>query len=154
MTRETGAANGARDGARVVLSPDGLFDPLPFGFAQAATVETPRGVELHISGQVAWDADQNIVGEGDIGAQVEASLRNLETALASAGATLDQVGGLRIYIKHSHIDQGEAISAGLKAVFGDCPPTATWIGVPSLAREEFLVEIEPSVVLLTDDRAA
>jgi hypothetical protein len=33
-------------------------------------------------------------------------------------------------------------------VFGDNPPCITWIGVPSLAREEFLIEVEPSVVFL------
>jgi len=135
-------------GARAVLSPDGLFDPLPFGFAQAAIVTTHVGRELHISGQVALDADQNIIGDGDVGGQVEVSLRNIEKALATAGATLDQVGGLRIYIRESEIHHGEAITAGLKSVFGDCPPTTTWIGVPCLARDEFLVEIEPSVVLL------
>lgn len=138
----------AEDGARTVLRPDGLFDSLPFGFAQATIIATPLGRELHISGQVAWDADRNIVGEGDIGEQVKVSLKNLETALTLADATLDQVGGLRIYIRQSHIHEAEAISAALQSVFGDCPPTATWIGVPTLAREEFLVEIEPSVVML------
>jgi hypothetical protein len=44
--------------------------------------------------------------------------------------------------------EGAAISGALKAVFGDDPPASTWIGVWCLAREEFLVEIEPSVVYL------
>ncbi|SPP96493.1 protein of unknown function [Bradyrhizobium vignae] len=32
--------------------------------------------------------------------------------------------------------------------FGDRPPCATWIGVPSLAREEFLIEVEPSIIFV------
>ena len=64
------------------------------------------------------------------------------------GATLDQVGALRLYIKQSHMREGKAISGALKAIFGDKPPCSTWIGVPSLARDEFLVEVEPSVVFV------
>ena len=51
--------------------------------------------------------------------------------------------------KHqSHLSEGQAISGALKAVFGENPPCTTRIGVPSLAREEFLIEVEPSVVFL------
>jgi hypothetical protein len=46
------------------------------------------------------------------------------------------------------MDEGEAISRALKAMFGDKPPCSTWIGVPSLADDEFLVEVEPSPVFL------
>lgn len=111
-------------------------------------IATPQGREVHVSGQVAWNADGTIVGPGDIGRQLEKSLENLATALASVGAHLDQVGAPRLYIKQSHIHEGKAISAALKATFGDNPPCTTWIGVPSLADENFLIEVEPSVVCL------
>ena len=126
----------------------GLFDSRQYGFAQVTVVPTPHGRAVHVSGQVAWDADQNIVGPGDIGRQLEKSLDNLAAALASAGAALDQVGALRLYIRQSHMGEGRAISAALKAKFGDNPPCATWIGVTSLADERFLIEVEPSVVFL------
>jgi len=73
---------------------------------------------------------------------------NLAVALEAVGAKLDQVGALRLYIRQSHIHEGAAISGALKAAFGDNPPCATWIGVPSLADDQFLIEIEPSVVYL------
>jgi hypothetical protein len=44
--------------------------------------------------------------------------------------------------------EGKAISGALRATFGDTPPCSTWIGVPSLADEDFLVEVEPSPVFL------
>jgi enamine deaminase RidA (YjgF/YER057c/UK114 family) len=44
--------------------------------------------------------------------------------------------------------EGKAISAALKAAFGDKPPCSTWIGVPSLADNDFLIEVEPSPVFL------
>ena len=129
-------------------SPPILFDSLPFGFAQVTVVPTPNGDAVHVSGQVAWDANQNIVGPDDIGLQLKKSLENLAAALSSVGATLDQVGALRLYIRQSHIHHGKAISKALKATFGDRPPCTTWIGVPSLAREEFLIEVEPSIVFV------
>src|SRR5215203_5289663 len=104
--------------SRSVHVPAGIFDSRRYGFAQVAIVPTAFGDAVHVSGQVAWDADQNIVGVGDIGRQLEKSLENLATALRSAGATLDQVGALRLYIKQSHMHEGKAISGALKAAFG------------------------------------
>lgn len=57
--------------------PAGLFDSRPYGFSQVTVVTTPRGDAVHVSGQVAWDSDQKIVGAGDIGRQLEKSLENL-----------------------------------------------------------------------------
>ncbi|RXH23805.1 hypothetical protein XH99_30575 [Bradyrhizobium nanningense] len=133
---------------RSMKIPTELFDSRKFGLAQVAVTPTPLGHAIHISGQVAWDSNGNIVGTDDIGRQLEKSLENLSVALASVGARLDDVGSLRIYIRQTHLHQGDAISHALKAVFGDNPPCTTWIGVTSLARDEFLVEIEPSVVFL------
>ncbi|MES5482593.1 Rid family hydrolase [Bradyrhizobium sp. INPA03-11B] len=133
---------------RSVHVPTGVFDSRPFGFAQVAVVPTPFGDAIHVSGQVAWDTDRKIVADGDIGRQLEKSLENLAVALASVGATLDDVGALRLYIKQSHIHERDAISAALVATFGDNPPCATWIGVPSLANDAFLIEVEPAVVFL------
>jgi enamine deaminase RidA (YjgF/YER057c/UK114 family) len=137
--------------SRSVLAPSGVFDSREYGFAQAVVVQTPFGRSVHVAGQVAWDADRNIVGHGDIGRQLEKSLENIATALASVGASLDQVGALRLYIKQSHMHEGRAISGALKAMFGDKPPCSTWIGVPSLADDDFLVEVEPSPVFLARD---
>jgi len=110
-----------------------------YGFAQVAIIPTPFGYAVHVSGQVAWDPDRNIVGAGDIGRQHEKSLEDLAAALASVGAKLDQ----GLYIRQSHIHEGKAISGALKVMFGDKPPCATWIGVPSRANDEFLIEVEP-----------
>jgi enamine deaminase RidA (YjgF/YER057c/UK114 family) len=139
--------------SRTIGVPAGIFDSRPYGFAQVAIVPTPFGRAIHVSGQVAWDADQNIVGAGDVGRQLEKSLENLDRALRSAGATLDQIGALRLYIRQSHLGEGKAIARALKSVFGDNPPCSTWIGVPGLARDEFLVEVEPSPVYLADSTA-
>jgi len=100
--------------SRSARAPAGLFDSRPHGFAQVTVVPTPIGDAVHVSGQVAWDADRNIVGAGDIGRQLEKSSENLALALGSAGATIDQVGALRLYIRQSHMHEGKAIADALE----------------------------------------
>jgi len=57
--------------SRSVHVPAGIFDSRRYGFAQVAVVPAPFGAAVHVSGQVAWDAEQNIVGAGNIGRQVD-----------------------------------------------------------------------------------
>lgn len=137
--------------SRTIHVPPGVFDSRRYGFAQVAVVPMPFGKVAHVSGQVAWDTEQRIVGSGDIARQLEKSLENLATALQAVGATLEQVGALRLYIKQGHIHEGKAISGALRARFGDNPPCTTWIAVAALADEEFLIEVEPSPVFLASD---
>lgn len=129
-----------------VINPPELFDSVQYGFSQIV-VSPPGGRLIHMSGQVAWDAQRQIVGSSDLRAQVMQSLRNIETGLRLAGATLADVVALRIYIKQSHMGESGAIREGLQHFFGVEPPCATWIGVPELANEGFLVEIEPVAIV-------
>ena len=127
------------------INPQSLFNSIQYGFSQLVAAQGGRTV--YFSGQVAWDADENIVGAGDLRTQVWQSLRNVEKAVASAGGTLNDVVALRIYIVQDWMDKTAPVSEGLKAFFPENPPTATWIGVYELARSEFLVEIEGTAVL-------
>lgn len=128
------------------LNPPDLFDSGPTGFHQIVLRDDGDRRTIHLSGQVAWGADRKVAGDGGLESQVVESLRNIERALAHGGATLDDVASMRIYILSSHIGDHESVTRGLKAVFGDAPPAATWIGVPALASGDFLVEIEPDPV--------
>lgn len=128
------------------INPDSLFPSRQYGFSQIVVAAAGRTV--YLSGQVAWDAKQEVVGPGDLKQQVWQSLRNVETAMSAAGATLQDVVALRIYIVQEQLENGAVISEALKAFFpGEHPPTATWIGVHSLANPDFLVEIEATAVL-------
>ena len=130
-----------------LVVPAGLFDSRPYGFAQVAVVPTPFGRAVHVSGQVAWDADQNIVGPGDIGRQLEKSLDNLAAALASVGASLDQVGALTsTSSKATWRGQGHQRRAA-----GEVRRQPAMLDLDrrdGLADEQFLIEVEPSVVFL------
>lgn len=123
------------------LNPDTLFPSLQYGFSQIVTSQ--GGKTVYLSGQVAWTADQEIVGHGDLRAQAWQALQNVETAMQTAGGALTDVVSLRIYIAQRVMGENRAVGDALRAFFpADRPPATTWIGVPSLANEDFLIEIE------------
>ena len=133
------------------INPNDLFSSVPFGFSQV--VVTTGTKTIYVSGQTARDAQQNSVS-GLAGQTVQA-LRNVETALASAGAALSDVAALRIYIVNYQIEQASVISGTLKQFFpADRLPASTWIGVAALASPEFLIEIEATAVMESQHEAA
>jgi len=127
------------------LNPRQLFDSRQYGFSQIVTA--PPGTLVFISGQVAWDESGQIVGPGDLGIQTRKALENVATAMESAGGTLADVVSMRIYIIAGVLDDSSAIREALLSFFPDDPPATTWIAVPALANEDFLIEIEPIAVI-------
>lgn len=128
------------------FNPDTLFDSRQYGFSQVVAAEGGR--HIFFSGQVAWDAEQNVIGEDDLRAQVWQALRNVQAAVQAAGAGLEDVVALRIYIRDEWMDRTAPVREAMHAFFpGDHPPTSTWIGVTSLARPYFLIEIEGTAVV-------
>jgi len=112
-----------------------------FGFVQANEV---RGMQrmLLCAGQVAVDADGHPVHPGDMRAQVNQALDNLETVLHEAGFTLADVVRLNVYT--TEIDRlfesydalaGRLANAGSRTAI-------TLLGVARLAFPELLVELE------------
>jgi enamine deaminase RidA (YjgF/YER057c/UK114 family) len=130
------------------INPPEFFDSLQHGFSQIVVTEGKR--TAYFSGQVAWDANKQIIGKGDFAAQVEKSFENLQTAVRLAGGRMSHVAALRIYIVYAKLAECEdaAVSNALKKFFpGDAPPVSTWIGVYSLAHPDFLIEVEATAVL-------
>ncbi len=101
------------------------------------------GRTVYLSGQVAWDAGQQIVGGDDLGAQTRQALRNIDTAMQAAGGSLADVVSMRIYIAKEKLAETHHVSAALKEFFpAERAPATTWIGVYALANKDFLIEIE------------
>lgn len=97
---------------------------------------------FHTSGQVALDKDENVVGE-TLGDQVRQSLLNVSHAVASVGGSMADIISLRIYFVQSEFNNIHVIGDALKEFFTEKQlPASTWIGVSTLARKEFLIEIE------------
>jgi enamine deaminase RidA (YjgF/YER057c/UK114 family) len=126
------------------LNPAGLHkNP---AFTQAIVVSGDV-TTIYVGGQNAVDATGNIVGKGDIRAQTEMALKNLETALAAGGGELQHVVKWNVYILH-----GQPAQVGFEAfqkVWGQRPnpPVITGIFVPALAHPDFLVEIDAVAVV-------
>lgn len=131
--------------AKNVINPPQLFDSLQYGFSQIVVSQGRK--TIHVSGQVAWDENEQLVGKGDLREQVFKSMENLKVALACAGATLKDVVSLRIYIVDSLINESKGVNEGLKAYFPLNPPASTWIGVSGLAGDGLLVEIEATAMI-------
>ncbi len=128
------------------LNPETLFPSLPIGFSQAVVAE--GGKTAYLSGQTAWDADKQIVGGNDLGKQTRQALRNMQLAVEAAGGTLADVVSLRLYVVNTKPGDMNPVGVALREFFSaDKPPASTWLGVMSLARPEFLIEIEAIAVI-------
>src|SRR5437764_13269524 len=115
----------------------------PTGYTHV--VEASGGKTVYISGQIALDKDGKVVGAGDIGAQTEQVFKNLQTALAAAGATFKDVVKMNTYT--TDMSQVQAIRDVRARYFGDVTPASTLVQVVHLARPEFLLEIEVIAVV-------
>lgn len=102
---------------------------------------------VFVSGQVAFDANGNLVGEGDVIAQARQAFRNLATALAAAGASVADVTKITWYV----VDYSDALFPALmdarSEVFGEHAPAGTLVGVHALGSSAFLTEVEAIAVL-------
>lgn len=104
------------------------------------------GDTLYIAGQVSVGPDNNLVGEGDIDAQVAQVWQNLKAVLAHAGGSIEDI--VKITVFTTDIAHRPAISAARDRVFPNGRyPASTFLVVQSLARPELLVEIEAIAVL-------
>lgn len=131
---------------RKAVNPAILYDSVQFGFSHA--VESTGERLLHLSGQVAWDANGDLVGPGDLAAQAAQCFANLTEVLAQSGATAANVVRLRTYVVGYSPDKLEVLGPAIAAFYGDVVPAAnTLIGVQALAMPEFLIEIEATAIL-------
>lgn len=121
------------------INPEGLFKSA--AFSQIVTTEG-KGRTIYIGGQNAVNAQNEIVGKGDISEQTEQVMQNIGTALAACGATFAHLVKLTI-----HIVQGEDLQKGFQTsqkYLGELknPPAITGFFVPALTHPDFLVEID------------
>ncbi len=114
--------------------------PTPKSYHHAVAVEGGR--TIYLSGQVAFDAKRNIIGGDDLVAQTRQALRNVKTAVESAGGQLSDIVQLTIHVVNYRQDQHKAIVAMLAEFFPpEKLPANTLVGVSSLSTDGLLIEI-------------
>jgi len=126
-----------------------LIDPedLPTPESYTHVVRATGSRLVFVAGQVAEDADGNLVGAGDLAAQARQAFANVGRCLAAAGAVPEQVARITIYVVGHRPQYLSDISAARIAVFGDHRPADTVLGVQTLAEPGRLIEVEAIAVL-------
>ena len=117
-----------------------------FGWMHVVTAT--GGKTLHISGQVGINERGEVIGRGDLKAQTEQTFRNIELALAAAGATFRDVVKTSLFVvglKPEHVPIIREIRS--RYVWAEHPPASTLVGVSALVGPDWLIEIEAVAVI-------
>jgi enamine deaminase RidA (YjgF/YER057c/UK114 family) len=126
-----------------ILHPDGWAAPK--GYANGILA---AGRQLHLAGQIGWDAQQRMV-PGGLVPQTRQALENIVAVLASGGARPEHLVRLTWYLtdRAAYLAASKEIGAVYREVIGRHYPAMTAVEVSSLMEAEALVEIEATAVI-------
>ena len=131
----------SRSNPSTVASPIGTY-------SHAVRVETEEAVWIYVSGQIAQDAQGNLVGRGDLAAQTDLVFQNVVRVLEANGASFDDVVKIQTFMTTLDGLQG---SRDVRARYlPDEPPASTAVQVAALLAPEALIEVDVVAVVPVD----
>ena len=103
------------------------------------------GDRVYLRGQTGSNLDSEFVGDGDPAAQADQAMKNIKVLLEEAGATLNDICKLSIYILHRGHRESvyNVVGRHLKGVY----PCGTGLIVDGFANPQILVEIDADAVI-------
>lgn len=109
---------------------------------------------VFVAGQVAWDAEQRLVGPGDFVAQFRQALANAVEVVRTAGGSPEHVVRLTMYVtdKDLYLAHLRELGAAYRDVMGRHYPAMALVQVAALLEEGALIEIEATAALASADR--
>lgn len=108
-------------------------------------IVTRGGRTVHVSGQLAWDSDGNLVGKGDMAAQYTQVCENIRDVLEDLGGSLDDIVKITTFL--TDMDAYQGCMPIREKYLGKAWPTSTTVEVTRLAHPDCMVEIEAVAVL-------
>ena len=109
-----------------------------YGYSQAVKV----GNTIYLSGQVSHDDSGNIVGPGDMGAQMRQAYRNIEKVLSQYGATIDNIVDEVLFVKDMDAAFAERVKCKQEVFRGNPMVASTIVQIQRLAFPELMIEIK------------
>jgi enamine deaminase RidA (YjgF/YER057c/UK114 family) len=111
------------------------------GYSRAVKI----GNVIEVTGTVAVDEDNNLIGEGSAYLQTKFIIQKIEAVLKQSGAELRHVVRTRMFV--TDISQWEEYGRAHGECFKDIRPCTSMIEVKGLIAPEYLIEIEATAVI-------
>ena len=109
-------------------------------FCNAISIDLSQAKQMiWVSGQLAFDENEQFVGKGDMKAQTEQCMKNIERYLNDLGGSLSDVVQVTVFVKN--MDELAGIHEVRLKYFKEPYPTSTLVQITEFVNPDALIEI-------------